>query len=702
MISANAQAAVFFVIALGISPQIALGTTHFVKPDGSGDYINIGMAVVNAASGDTLELDDGVFAGGGNRGIDLSGLNLVIRSRNGDPEACTINLGTATYGFNCGSNDVLVFENLQIINGAGGASNGGAITCDGSTAVTITSCIFADNTADHGGAILGTLADAVTVTDCRFARNTAVENGAGISFQSGALTVTGSYFSNGEADKGGGIHAGDCDAIITNCSFSNNTAGEGGGFFADLSCDGTISNCTFTANSAESAGGIQRESTIAIEDCTFAENEATAGRGGGIRAELSSASITDCTFSGNTATEEGGAYYSSMGNDTVTACIFKENSGSTGAATVGMLTSVDFDECTFCGNVASEHGGGATVRTNATGRFDTCTFYGNSATVEGGGLYVEASGSLYLDNIIISHSVAGEALECEDGTATINIECCDFYDNAGGDWVGEIAGELGSSGNISADPLYCDAENDDFSLSASSTCAYENAGSNCGQIGVGSVDCGIATAVCCLDETCQILSESVCDDAGGVSQMELDECSPNPCLATAACCQAGECVLRVAIECGVMGGEWHSEWTTCDPNPCPAVAACCHGGLCHVMIEEDCTALDGDWQSAVSSCTPDPCPAEAACCTGEMCTVMTSAACTTAGGTWHAGYGCGPSHNCALLRACCVSEACTLTWLDECEALSGQFIYPATTCDPDPCSTPVREISWGRLKSLYR
>ena len=148
-----------------------------------------------------------------------------------------------------------------------------------------------------------------------------------------------------------------------------------------------------------------------------------------------------------------------------------------------------------------------------------------------------------------------------------------------------------------------------------------------------------------------------------------------------------------------MAEKWNLDGTYMEACNCEVACPCI---FTSPPTEEDCTALDGDWQSAVSSCAPDPCPAEAACCTGEMCTVMTSAACTTAGGTWHAGYGCGPSHNCALLRACCVSEACTLTWLDECEALSGQFIYPATTCDPDPCSTPVREISWGRLKSLYR
>jgi hypothetical protein len=120
---------------------------------------------------------------------------------------------------------------------------------------------------------------------------------------------------------------------------------------------------------------------------------------------------------------------------------------------------------------------------------------GGSAPL-GGGLYCKNGSSPILENTIIAYSTQGEAVHCFDeyGQSQPALICCDVYGNAGGDWVGCIAGQLGVDGNISECPEFCDRFNDNFYLSESSPCVI---GYGCGQIGVYGVGCttGEASAV---------------------------------------------------------------------------------------------------------------------------------------------------------------------------------------------------------------
>ncbi len=68
-----------------------------------------------------------------------------------------------------------------------------------------------------------------------------------------------------------------------------------------------------------------------------------------------------------------------------------------------------------------------------------------------------------------------------------------MHGNAGGDWVGCLAGQLGQDGNIDADPLFCDRGSRDFTLDGASPCAPGNAGA-CLQIGAWPVGCGTTAA----------------------------------------------------------------------------------------------------------------------------------------------------------------------------------------------------------------
>jgi hypothetical protein len=103
---------------------------------------------------------------------------------------------------------------------------------------------------------------------------------------------------------------------------------------------------------------------------------------------------------------------------------------------------------------------------------------------------VDTSGPQTIEDTIVAFSTAGGAIYCDYG-GTPSLTCCDIFGNAGGDWVGPIAGQLGVNGNICEDPLFCDAANLDFTLHADSPCApFTPPNPECDLIGAWPVGCG--------------------------------------------------------------------------------------------------------------------------------------------------------------------------------------------------------------------
>ena len=70
----------------------ARAATFVVTPEGTGDFTTIQEAIDASASGDVIELTDGVFTGTGNRDLDVLGKAITIRSQGGAPGACTIDI----------------------------------------------------------------------------------------------------------------------------------------------------------------------------------------------------------------------------------------------------------------------------------------------------------------------------------------------------------------------------------------------------------------------------------------------------------------------------------------------------------------------------------------------------------------------------------------------------------------------------------
>jgi hypothetical protein len=98
-----------------------------------------------------------------------------------------------------------------------------------------------------------------------------------------------------------------------------------------------------------------------------------------------------------------------------------------------------------------------------------------------------------LDRVIIAFT-DGIAVQCS-GAGVATLTCCDVFGNAGGNWTGCIAGQLGVNGNFSLDPQFCNLDMRDFRLHSTSPCLPGNhpQGKPCGLIGVYGSGC--ATAV---------------------------------------------------------------------------------------------------------------------------------------------------------------------------------------------------------------
>jgi hypothetical protein len=191
----------------------------------------------------------------------------------------------------------------------------------------------------------------------------------------------------------------------------------------------------------------------------------------------------------------GGAVYCAFSSPTVRNCIFRENTALQGGAIDCGFSDAVFEDCVIVNNRAEEFpGGGASVGEGRVA-FVRCTFAFNESGIDpggkrqGGGIHAYDAG-VFIRNCIIASSTRGEGVSCESGSAS--LLCTNIFGNVGGDWIGCIADQLGQSGNISADPIFCNPALGDFTLQSDSPCLPEHSG--CGLMGALGVGCG-ATSI---------------------------------------------------------------------------------------------------------------------------------------------------------------------------------------------------------------
>ena len=360
---------------IGISDGdvIVIDTGVYFETDANLNLSNNNITINGAGSSLTI-FDNNQSSSDANRWATITGENITIFGiyitgyNYGVGDAFAVQITGAT---NLTLTDVMVNENLPgggssaivvnggssvTFNGGGSSCNPGSLTVSGGgmniegngNIVTIDNYNFSNNYKDlQGGAGLyidGDGTTEVSVTNTLFEGNVTdgAQGGGAIFIMNGAqLTLTGCCINYNEASQasatnyGGGLMVGEgSDVMVDNCSFANNsaTASGNGGAIAINSTTG-------------SNGGTP---TVSLSVCSFDNNVAddgndifTRGINGGVLTAF------QCTWSDNSLTEE---IHQDAGTITL------ENSGTptiTGSVIFTNTTVANLSPTTVCPSVAS-------------------------------------------------------------------------------------------------------------------------------------------------------------------------------------------------------------------------------------------------------------------------------------------------------------------------------------------------------------
>ncbi|KPK37161.1 MAG: hypothetical protein AMJ65_15245, partial [Phycisphaerae bacterium SG8_4] len=266
------------------------------------------------------------------------------------------------------------------------------------------------------------------------------------------FTITGgrgSWWPSADKWGGGGIVFDASSGTVRNCAVVENTAKNGGGVLVFSGASPTLTDCTIRGNSAIGVtygvdgygGGLHCgiSSSMTLTNCTITGNSAGRAGGGGHCWLNISLIMTDCAIMNNTAELAGAGIVCDSGSAILTNCIIARNTGVTwggGLCSLFVDSSMTISNCTIWGNSATEAGGigcyqgGLATVTNSI-------FWGNTAT-KGNEIYLEQYPTVF--SITYSNIAGGQAGVRLDGGSKL-------------DW---------GEGNIDADPLFADPNNDDF------------------------------------------------------------------------------------------------------------------------------------------------------------------------------------------------------------------------------------------------
>jgi predicted outer membrane repeat protein len=184
--------------------------------------------------------------------------------------------------------------------GAGNASKGGGVQCDGARKVTLTDTVLTNNTAYDGGAIYAGDGCRVEATRVVFSDNSAEDDGGTLcSFDGGAVVLSNVTIEGGSARDGGAIYLFRSTSLdIEDSVFQGNTASMIGGAIVNYESSMTIGQTTFIGNRADDGGAILNIGDAALDRVSFTDNAAEVG-GAVFAYSSATTSGTQCSFSGN-------------------------------------------------------------------------------------------------------------------------------------------------------------------------------------------------------------------------------------------------------------------------------------------------------------------------------------------------------------------------------------------------------------------
>jgi hypothetical protein len=525
------------ILCAGSSPTITncILSRNVATWDGGGMCCYDGYANLANCVFEQNSAQNGPYGGGG---------ALCLSSM----ERCTVT-GCSFLGNTCSVGGALSFspslesqtaELTDCVFSGNSASVGGALEHEGGH-LTMTHCVLADNSATEGGAIK-TEASGLTVRTSTFAGNRAVAGSSLYCAQWSAAGLENSILASGS--QGAAVFCDGGTAILTCCDIWDNAGGDWVGCIADqYGANGNISadpmfcdpdngdyriyNLSPCAPAQQPTCGLIGALGVGCMQTIYTIRPNGTGTYPTIQAAVDAASagtiieLTDGVFTGSGNRDvdfRGKAIRIRSQSRNPAACVidcegsvayehrgFRFSSGEGVGSVLEGLTiqrghirdgggiycyssSPTILRCVLLDNEATSFGGGIYCENEASPVISSCTIAGNGASEGGGGIECYDSSAPQIVNTIIAFSDAQEAVHCA-AVSSPTLSCCDLYGNAGGDWVGQIAGQVGTNGNIGLDPWFCDLAAGDVMLATGSNCAPEQAPPGCGLIGALGVGC---------------------------------------------------------------------------------------------------------------------------------------------------------------------------------------------------------------------
>ena len=265
--------------------------------------------------------------------------------------------------------------------------------------------------------------------------------------------------------------------------------GSGGGLYLYQSSP-TLSNLNIIANNAFLGGGVFAEESQAImENMTISYNSATAG--GGVEIALAGPTLNNSTISYNRALNNGGGMINLEASTTITNTkFFKNGAVNNGGAIYNTDASPTFINVDITENVTNDYGGGISNRNNATPQLTNVLIAANVAHMGAGILNAETSSST-LTNVTITGNTAltmAGAIENNLSSTSIIRNSIIWGNNSPNNKgvrngnnpalisYSLIEGGYTGTGNIAADPMFKNANKQDYHLQYLSSAI--NAGSD--------------------------------------------------------------------------------------------------------------------------------------------------------------------------------------------------------------------------------
>ena len=451
---------------------------------------------------------DGIYVIGGRFGVesaegaDLEVRNCVFRDQ--------LNVGFGDESRAGGGVRVLggslVLEDTEIRN-IRSDRNGAGVAVIGSSSAVVRGCeirstsslSFTIDVAARGAGIYVIDTGNLLVENTTLAQCSSFDDGGLVYVRNTSVSVVDCTLDTGFATgTGGGAHFTSCPSVslsgttVRNCS----TSGQAGGIWVDGSGFFTLEDSFIHSNLADDSGaGLRLESTpFTIRTTEFYGNflanpSRVALWGGGVRSLTSDGLVEDSQFHDERAGTRGGAWSQIGGDVTFRRCRFERNVSSLygGAIDLELGGSIHVEHCLFTANDA-KFGGALAGAFAAALSVDHSTFTGNSGRNGGAALFVETAASASVSNSILCCATRGELVTCS--SASLGMRFTNVWNddavNPKQEFSHGCPDPIGADGNITANPLFCDPQGPDYTLSSASPCAgTAEGGTDMGWAGTG-------------------------------------------------------------------------------------------------------------------------------------------------------------------------------------------------------------------------